>query len=123
MAGLAVFLTDDLHIVRQDDNGLYVDCDEGKHYLDGATDDGEHCISLCARRLDLTDRQLKLVRAAVAIAFVDDDAPVYDADDGYARVQAASRKRSASRTPVPDGSHPPGSRRALPSGSRTWPAR
>lgn len=32
--------------VKADLQGLYVDCAEGKHYLDGQADDGEHLIGL-----------------------------------------------------------------------------
>ena len=32
--------------VMQDDDGLYVPCQEGRHYLDGQTDDGEILVGL-----------------------------------------------------------------------------
>ena len=32
--------------VRRDDNGLYFACDEGKHYLDGQADDGDHLVGI-----------------------------------------------------------------------------
>jgi len=34
------------HEVKQDDDGLYVSCKEGKHHLKGQADDGEHCIGI-----------------------------------------------------------------------------
>lgn len=32
------------HEVREDSSGLFVFCEEGKHFLDGQADDGEHII-------------------------------------------------------------------------------
>lgn len=32
--------------VSQDDHGLYVPCNEGKHHLDGQADDGDHLVGL-----------------------------------------------------------------------------
>lgn len=33
-------------LVNYDDDGAFVFCDEGKHYLHGQADDGEHCIGV-----------------------------------------------------------------------------
>jgi hypothetical protein len=35
-----------IHRVSLDEYGLYIHCSEGKHYLSGQTDDGEHLIGL-----------------------------------------------------------------------------
>lgn len=32
--------------VKQDADGLYIDCSEGTHHLAGQADDGEHCIGI-----------------------------------------------------------------------------
>lgn len=35
------------HVVKADDGGgLYIECDEGEHYLNGQADDGEHMTGL-----------------------------------------------------------------------------
>lgn len=77
------------HVVQADMNGqLFIPCDEGQHYLDGQVDDGDHCVGLYpVHMVALTGRQLKLAREAITVAFVDDDAPVYDHEDGFAEVQ------------------------------------
>lgn len=34
-------------LVKKDKDGeLYLDCEDGGHYLDGQADDGEHCIGI-----------------------------------------------------------------------------
>ena len=35
-----------IKLVGKDDKGLFFDCNEGKHYLDGQADDGEHCVGI-----------------------------------------------------------------------------
>ncbi len=32
--------------VKAHDDGLYFDCKEGRHYLAGQADDGEHCVGI-----------------------------------------------------------------------------
>jgi len=34
------------HEVKQDAAGVYVECQDGKHHLNGQADDGEHCIGI-----------------------------------------------------------------------------
>lgn len=35
-----------IHEVHANDHGLYIECDQGQHYLDGQTDDGEHLVGM-----------------------------------------------------------------------------
>lgn len=91
--GFGCWDTHALHVVRQRADGyLYVDCDEGEHVLAGHVEDvreDDHCVGFYpAHALHLTDAQLKLARTAISVAFVDDDAPVYDHEDGFDEVAA-----------------------------------
>jgi hypothetical protein len=70
-------------VKRRDDGALYIDCEEGQHRLGkGQCDDeSDHLIGLYpVHRIDLTDRQLRLARQAIEVAFADDDHPAFDDD-------------------------------------------
>jgi len=34
------------HVVEADEDGLFLPCDDGRHYLAGQADAGEHCIGI-----------------------------------------------------------------------------
>lgn len=34
------------HIIQEDKVGLYFHCDDGRHYLRGQADNGEHCVGV-----------------------------------------------------------------------------
>jgi hypothetical protein len=77
--------------VKAGEHGLYVDCEEGPHYLEGQDDGDDHLIGMyrpdATATVTLTHRQLRLIHDAIDVAFADDDAPIYeDHEDGFEAV-------------------------------------
>ncbi len=44
--GFTCMKQNERHIVQEDENGLFIPCEEGHHYIDGQLDDGDVYIGL-----------------------------------------------------------------------------
>lgn len=83
--GFTCLCENELVVVNQDNKrtgieSLYIRCDDGEHYIDGQVDfdDQETLIGLEYVGSIFEQNEMKLLLDAMNIAYVDDDAPVYD---------------------------------------------